>query len=232
MTELTSAVREAQADADRRFGAGPVQPWEPPPVLSEATQRRIAAVALACLLTTALLVALAVAKTAPAPASGAAPADPPPSRDAPAEGEITDHAAPLPAPPLPDVTPALALERQGAEWHLSAQGAARHEVVHRLAQASGATLYGSTDAVLGARPVQLQWQGCSLAQLWPLVLGPELNFALRCRRERCEVWLLGPARPAASPIALSRSSPPFETPSLPMPLSFSGTEGEGQPIRD
>ncbi|TXC62041.1 hypothetical protein FSC37_22875 [Piscinibacter aquaticus] len=228
MTELTSAVREAQADADRRFGDGPVQPWEPPPVLSEATRRRLAVVAVASVLATALLVAIAVAKATPA--AEPMPRDPlPPLADAPADDDA-GPAPPSPVPSMPAAAPSLALERQGADWQLSARGVARDEVVQRLAEASGATLHGWPDAAAGARPVQLHWQGRSLAQLWPIVLGPELNFALQCRRERCDVWILGAVRPAPAAIAPSPPSASFEPPALPLPMP--GADEDNTPIRD
>lgn len=230
MTELTSAVREAQADADRRFGDGPVQPWEPPPVLSDATRRRLAVVALASLLATALLVAIAMANAAPSveavPAEPATPAPAAVTEDAFSEEE---EALPV-ATSTPEAAPSFALERRGPEWHLSAQGAARQEVVERLAQASGATLHGSPDALAAARPVQLQWQGRSLAQLWPRVLGPELNFALQCRRERCEVWILGTAGEGARSIAPPLPSLAIEMPTLPLPMP--GMDQDSLPIRD
>jgi hypothetical protein len=229
MTELTSAVREAQADADRRFGDGPVQPWEPPPVLSESTRRRLAVVAAASLLATALLVAIAVAKTAPAvevaPAQRYQPASATTTDD-----DVPEEEAPPPAPSTTLRAPSLALGRRGAEWHLSAQGAARHDVVQRLAEASGSTLHGSPDAVVSARPVQLQWRGRSLAQLWPLVLAPELNFALQCRRDRCDVWILGASRAAPASIAPLLPSPAIEPPALAMPIPM--PDQDDAPVRD
>lgn len=233
MTELTSAVREAQADADRRFGDGPVPPWEPPPVLSATTRRRLAAVALASALATALLVAMAVAKTGPAAEAAPAASMPPVPAVAPHEDEDQEPAndetppAPVPSPAAPS---GVELERRGALWHLSAQGAERHAVLMRLAEASGSTLHGTPDAVASTRPVHLHWQGRSLAQLWPLVLGPELNFALQCRRERCEVWILGAARPGAAPIVPALPSPAVEPPALPLPMP--GMEQDNVPIRD
>ncbi len=227
MTELTSAVREAQADADRRFGDGPVQPWEPPPVLSASTRRRLAAVAMASLLGTALLVAIAVAKTAPAVVDP--PAEPvPPVSDALADRERAEEDVPPVVIPPTAAAPRFDLERRGAEWRFSARGAARHDVLQRLAEASGSTIHASPLAVDETRPVQLQWQGRSLAQLWPLVLGPELNFALQCRRDQCEVWILGTARPGTSPTTPSPPSPTWDVPALPVP----GTDQDSPPIRD
>lgn len=229
MTELTSAVREAQADADRRFGDGPVQPWEPPPVLSESTRRRLAVVALASALATAVLVAIAVAKTAP-------PVDPLPVQPLPSapeavfDDDVPQQDAP-PSGPAPVISaPSFALERRGAHWHLSSQGLERQSVMQRLAEASGATLHGWPDAAAASRPVQLQWQGRSLAQLWPLVLGPELNFALQCRGERCEVWILAPARPGAAPMVSSLPSVSLEPAVLPLPMP--GLDQDSVPIRD
>ncbi len=229
MTELTSAVREAQADADRRFGDGPVQPWEPPPALSDATRRRLAVVAVASVLATALLVAIAVAKATPAAEPAPMDAVPAPLAEAPTDDGAED-ALPPPAPTAPVVAPSLALERRGADWHLSARGVVRNDVVQRLAEASGATLHGWPDAAVGARPVQLHWQGRSLAQLWPIVLGPELNFALQCRRERCDVWILGAVRPGPAAFTPPLPSASFDTPALPLPMPGAGEDNT--PIRD
>lgn len=234
MSELTSAVREAQADADRRFGDGPVQPWEPPPVLGPATRRRLAIAAMASLLATALLVAMAVARTTP-PAAQPAPADAsePVLPLLPDEEPLERDDEPGPRPGETMVAARLSLERDGAEWHLSATDASRLEVAQRLAEASGSSLRGTPDALRGIRPLQLQWQGRSLAQLWPLVLGPELNFALQCRRERCEVWILGPASSTSSPVA--SANPPsltVEPPSLAMPMPVPMADDDLAPGRD
>lgn len=228
MTELTSAVREAQADADRRFGDGPVQPWEPPPVLSETTRRRLAVVAVASVLATALLVAIAVAQATPAAEPMPRDPLPLPLADAPADDDTEE--APPPVPSAPAAAPVLSLERHGADWHLSARGVVRDDVVQRLAEASGATLHGWPDAAAGARPLQLHWQGRSLAQLWPIVLGPELNFALQCRRERCDVWILGAVRADSAAIAPSLPSASFEPPAPPLPMP--GADEDNTPIRD
>lgn len=228
MSELTSAVRAAQADADRRFGDGPVQPWEPPPVLSGATRRRLAITAITSLLATALLVAMAVARTTPpaappllAVASG--PVLPPPLDEEPPERDDAFS-------PRPGETAAagqFSLERRGAEWRLSATEASRLDVAHRLAEASGSALRGSPDSMRQLRPLQLQWQGRSLAQLWPRVLGPELNFALQCQRARCEVWILGPARSTVPATTLAaRPSQDAEPTSLPMPLPMPVPAGD------
>lgn len=226
MTELTAAVREAQADADRRFGDGPVQPWEPPPVLSESTRRRLAIVALASLLATALLLAMAVAKTAAVPA--AAPVEPAqPSIETPVDDEmhdeLRDDGGDEAAPPLPEPAeaPGLALERHGAEWRLSAQGAPRHEVLRRLVEASGSRLHGAPETLADARPVQLHWQGRALAPVWPLVLGHDLSYALQCRSDRCQVWILGRAGAAVPSPAAGVMLPGAQDPSssgLPMPM--------------
>lgn len=238
MTELTSAVRAAQADAERRFGEGPAQAWEPPPVLTEATRRRLAVVAVTSLLATALLVAVAVART-PTPvaqvepgraieAASPSPADEQPPADADeGEGEGDE-----PGTRARDATtsPHLSLERHGAEWRLSATDASRLDVAQRLAEASGSALRGSPDSMRQLRPLQLQWQGRSLAQLWPRVLGPELNFALQCRRERCEVWILGPAGAAVAATAwAARPSQVDEPASLPMPVPMpAGDDDDAQ----
>ncbi|MGD9835643.1 MAG: hypothetical protein AB7U92_23075 [Piscinibacter sp.] len=237
-------MREAQADADRRFGDGPVQPWEPPPVLSESTRRRLAIVALASLLATALLVAMAVAKTAAAPAT--APAEPArPAVDGPVGDTMQDEThddgddgGDVAAPPVPAPAEAtgLALERHGAEWRLSAQGAPRHEVLHRLVEASGSRLHAAPETLADARPVRLHWQGPALAPVWPLVLGHDLSYALQCRRDRCEVWILGRAGvavPSAAAGAMLPLAQDLPSPGLPMPMPIPMVDDEDtSPDRD
>lgn len=220
MTELTAAVREAQADADRRFGNGPVQPWEPPPVLSDATRRRLAIVAVASLLATALLVAMAVARTAPA--AEAASVEPllPLVPTTPADGEEGHDEAADRAEPVRAEVSSLALDRHGAEWQLSARGAPRLEVMRLLAEASGSRLHGSPDAWARARVLHLQWRGRSLAHAWPLVLGNDVSYALQCGRDRCEVWVLGPASADSQQVAAGATflAQEADQPSLPMPI--------------
>lgn len=233
MTELTAAVREAQADADRRFGDGPVQPWEPPPVLSDATRKRLAIVALASLLATALLVAMAVASSAPAAEATSvepllAPVRMPVDGDE-GDGDAVDRPE---AEPAPVEASSLALERHGSDWRLSAQGAPRLEVIRLLAEASGSRLHGSPDAWASARVLHLQWRGRALAQAWPLVLGADLSYALQCGRDRCEVWVLGPASADSQQVA---AGAPFlaqeaEQPSLPMPMPMA--DEDSSPDRD
>lgn len=234
MTELTAAVREAQADADRRFGNGPVQRWEPPPVLSDATRRRLAVVAVASLLAAALFVAMAVARTAPA--AEAASVEPllPLVPITPADGEeghdeVADRAEPVRA----EVS-SLVLDRHGAEWQLSAQAAPRLEVIRLLAEASGSRLHGSPDAWAGARALHLQWRGRSLAQAWPLVLGADVSYALQCGRDRCEVWVLGPAGADSQRVAARAPSfaPEAGQPSLPMPMPIPMADEDTSPDRD
>ena len=237
MTELTCAVRAAQADADRRFGDGPVPPWQPPPVLGESAARRMAGVAVGSLLATALLVAFAVSRIAPdAESDPVVPISPALATTADDARPAEDSLAPVPtqtvSPAAPVAGQRLSLERRGAEWHLWSQGAARKDVIQRLAEASGATLHGGPDAAAGARPVQLRWQGRSLAQLWPLVLGPELSFALQCRRERCAVWILAAARAGAATNTPHVPSPAFEPVVLPLPMPMPGADQDGGPIRD
>lgn len=219
MTELTAAVREAQADADRRFGHGPVQPWEPPPVLSDATRRRLAIVAAASLLATALLVALAVARTAPAAeAASVEPLLPPVPTPVDAD-EVDEEDSDRPEPAPADAS-SLALDRHGAEWQLSAQAAPRLEVIRLLAEASGSRLHGSPDAWARARVLHLQWRGRSLAHAWPLVLGNDVSYALQCGRDRCEVWVLGPASADSQQVAAAATflAQEADQPSLPMPI--------------
>jgi len=234
MSELTAAVREAQADADRRFGAGPVQPWEPPPVLSESTRRRLAIVAVASLLVTALLVALAVARTAPvAEAASVEPLLPPVPMpvDADEVDEVDEEAIDRPEPAQAEAS-SLALDRHGAEWQLTAQGAPRLEAIRVLAEASGARLHGSPDAWASARALHLQWRGRSLAQAWPLVLGADVSYALQCGRDRCEVWVLGPVRADSQRMAAGAPSfaPDAGQPSLPMPIPMA--DEDTSPDRD
>lgn len=236
MTELTSAVRAAQADAERRFGEGPAPAWEPPPVLTEATRQRLAVVAVASLLATALLVAVAVART-PTPVAQVEPgraveaASPSPAdEEPPADAEDDQGDEPGARARGAAASPHLSLERHGAEWRLSATDASRLDVAQRLAEASSSALRGSPESMRQLRPLQLQWQGHSLAQLWPRVLGPELNFALQCRRERCEVWILGPAGAAVAATARAvRPSQVDEPASLPMPVPMPAGDDDDAP---
>jgi hypothetical protein len=217
MSELADAVRAAQTQAERHFGDGPVTPWEAPSSPARASRPKPGWAAGAVLPSMIGLIAMAMAgarQSEPAgvvvePALALEPAaSSRPSEEAPG----FDDAAPSVVEPA-----SMQLGRVGATWHLDARGVSRLEAAQRLAEASGSTLHGSLEALAGARPLHLQWQGRSLAEAWSRLLGSELNYALQCRAERCQAWIVGTAGTVA-PTAVPAAGPvsPNE-PLLPMP---------------
>jgi hypothetical protein len=80
--------------------------------------------------------------------------------------------------------------------------ASRHEAVLELAALSGSEMPGGADALRLARPLDLQWEGRSLASAWRAVIGNEASYALQCRRDRCTAWIVDPD-PALKPSAIA-----------------------------
>lgn len=200
MSELTVALREALDDAERRFGDGPAPAWEAPSSLGTTARRRLVIAACAALVAMALLVTLAVARSRSAPDGSVASVHA--DIDVPADMASEDEEIALPGPlgtgSRPEASlPSLELERHGVEWRLTARGVTRAEVARRLAEASGSALHGDKDALALSAPAEVRWQGRSLSQAWPQVLGPDLSYALQCRRDRCEVWIAGSIRRAS-----------------------------------
>lgn len=200
MSELTVALQEALDDAERRFGDGPAPAWEAPSSLGSTARRRLVIAACAALVAMALLVTLAMARSRSAPDESVASLQA--DIDVPADATSEDEEIVLPGPlrtvSRPEASlPSLELERHGVEWRLTARGVTRADVARRLAEASGSALHGDTDALALSAPADLRWQGRSLSQAWPQVLGPDLSYALQCRRDRCEVWIAGSIRPAS-----------------------------------
>jgi hypothetical protein len=210
---LSQVHAQAQVEALRRFGDGPAVPWQPPVAVRPAVRRALMALAAGAVIaasTWALRPAQASADAADT-SSLAAPA----RVDVALEDDIVDaEPAPIPGTPAP-VTPdrqdvdsgMLVVERAGATWHIDAAKASRLDVARRLAELSGSPLLGATELIARARPLDLRWQGRDLSDAWQAVLGPELNYALQCRRDRCQAWIVAAAEPGASLPPLSAPPP-------------------------
>jgi hypothetical protein len=181
---------QAQAEAERFFGAGPIADWHAPapPACSSRWPLWLAAAS-----------GLAAAALVIGPGGWARDDDRVPAASAlgdPADDLIdTPPAAQLPTLPVEKTSQALAsptlnITRRGAEWRIEALGVSRLEAAQRLAQASGSPLLGDTASLAAARPLHLSWQGRSAAGAWQAVLGPEVSFATQCSAARCRVWIL------------------------------------------
>jgi hypothetical protein len=222
-TEALSQVHaQAQLEALRRFGDGPATPWQPDvPVRGLVLRSLLVIAAGAAIAATAWALApsdpdVADAPTASAPESARIEAS---VQD---EDIVDADPAPMPGAPLPtsparqDVGPAsLVVERAGAGWRIDAAHASRLDAARRLAQLSGSPLLGATELIAGTRPLDLRWQGRDLAGAWQAVLGPELNYLLQCRRDRCQAWIVAAAEPGANqPLT---SPPPVMTQAVDTP---------------
>jgi hypothetical protein len=199
---------QAQAEAERFFGAGPIADWHAPATPAAPRRWPLWLAAASGLVVAALLVSL----------NGWA-SDDDAEPEWPATGDPADDLIDTPAttqPPKPSVAkttaePTLNITRHGREWRIEAIGVSRLEAAQRLAQASGSPLLGNTEPLAAARPLHLSWQGRGAANAWQAVLGPELSFAAQCGAMRCRVWLLGTSTSGPAPMpALHR--PPTVTP--------------------
>lgn len=197
---LSQVHAQAQIEALRRFGDGPATPWRP-----ELPLRAVALRVLPVTAAIAAITAIAAAAWAFAPSGADADAAPvaiaaePEHADAAADDDIVDV--------LPVTTPTrqalgqatLVVERTGASWRIDASHALRLDAARRLAELSGSPLLGATELLAASRPLDLRWQGRDLADAWKAVLGPDLNYALQCRRDRCQAWIVAAAERGANP---------------------------------
>lgn len=217
---LSQVHARAQIEALKRFGDGPAIAWQPSVAVRPAARRVL--LALGTVVTAAAVAASAWAlRPTPLVADAADRVSP----AAPTRGDATQdddiaaaEPAPIPSPRSPvlparqDVVPAtLVVERAGASWRIAAANASRLDAARRLAELSESPLLGATGLIAGARPLDLHWQGRDLAGAWQAVLGPELNYALQCRRDRCRAWILATAEPGAKP-PLPSPAPAVESP--------------------
>ncbi len=201
---LARVQAQAQSEALRLFGDGPAVPWQAPvPVRPAVPRALLAMVAAAAVAATTW--ALGGSQPTVEGARMAIAAGPGPV-EATQDDDIVD-ADPVPIPSVPsaglaprqDARPAsLVVERAGATWHIAAANVSRLDAARRLAALSGSPLLGATELIAGTRPLDLRWQGRDLAGAWQAVLGPDLNFALQCRRDRCQAWIVAAAEPGAN----------------------------------
>ncbi len=208
---LSQVHAQAQIEALRRFGDGPATPWRPDLPLRAIARRMLplpaAFAAIAAIAVTAWAFASSGADTDAAPTAAA---DEPAHIDAVADDDIVD-ASPVPTPSLQSPGPAtLVVERAGTRWRIDADHASRLEAARRLSELSGSPLLGATELLAGTRPLDLRWQGRDLAGAWQAVLGPDLNYALQCRRDRCQAWIVAAAEAGANP-SLPSAPPPVVT---------------------
>lgn len=191
--ELRSACAAAQAQAEAHFGEGPPPLWEPTqePHVSGRLPRLyalMAGVLLAGAVAGWLIGGEAAASSAPSSTHPSVTLSEAATSEA--DVEHVPSVAEVAASPAP-VT--LFVGRSDRLWSLDAQGASRMEAARQLALQSGSTLHGSVDLLAQAPPLTLRWQGRSLAQAWAQVLGADLNYALQCRRDGCEAWIVAAA---------------------------------------
>jgi hypothetical protein len=210
---LSQVHAQAQLEALRLFGDGPATPWQPDVPVPALLLRGLLVIAAGT-----AIAATAWAFAASDPDAGDAPtasvAEPARIDTAAQDEDIVDaEPSPMPGTPLPptparqDVQPAaLVIERAGTGWRIDASHAPRLDAARRLARLSGSPLLGATELIAGTQPLDLRWQGRDLADAWQAVLGPDLNYALQCRRDRCQAWIVAAAEPGAKlPLP---SSPP------------------------
>lgn len=209
---------QAQAEAERFFGDGPVASWQPPAASGKPGwwRRTVWLAAAGCIAVAAGIGAVAGAggwtgadEAQPQPPVASDPADDIVD-EPPMQQPVTARAGEA-APRLLS-SPTLSITRRGAEWRIEAVGVSRLAAAQRLAQASGSPLLGNTATLAGARPLDLRWQGRNAAGAWRAVLGPEVNFAMQCGAARCRVWIIETgAQEQASPTMLrvpAVASPP------------------------
>jgi hypothetical protein len=208
---LSQVHAQALIEAQRRFGDGPATPWQP-----DMPRRAVALRGLGVMAAGVAIAATAWA-FAPLDADADADADAAPTAiaaeparvDAAADDDIVDEQRlPVPAQRAPGQA-TLVVERAGTRWRIDAAHASRLDAARRLSQLSGSPLLGATGLLAGTRPLDLRWQGRDLAGAWKAVLGPDLNYALQCRHDRCRAWIVAAAEPGANPPRLS--APPVVT---------------------
>lgn len=214
---LARVHAQAQTEAVRLFGDGPATPWQP-----QVPTRT--AVRWALLVTASAAAAVWVATVAMAPAAVEAMAMPARAghREIPLPSDIVD-AEPAPSAARPEATPSrraresasLVVAHAGATWRIDATRASRLEAAQQLARLSGSPLLGALDLIARTRPLDLRWQGRDLAGAWQEVLGSELNYALQCRRDRCQAWIVSAAVPRVS----DSSTPAARSIAMPAPES-------------
>lgn len=197
---LTVELAPAQADAERRFGAGPPPLWQPTSSRDATTRTRprtiVWAVGALALMTLAAVVFWHSTTTpvSPLAADAQSSADPVPV-DEPDERVLDREQASLPAPR--PATSAFTVIRDGVGWRIDAAGADRLGAAQRLVQLGAGTLHGDLGLLMRSGKLDLRWQGSRLADAWPAVLGGEASYALQCGRTRCAVWLIATGAPAA-----------------------------------
>lgn len=209
---LSQVHARAQIEALRLFGDGPAPPWQQDVPVRSVVLRALLAIATGAAIA-ATAWALAPTESPPGDAHAASPTES--ARADVAQADDIVDADPVPiaptttagAPARQDLAPVtLVVERDGATWRIAAANASRLDAARRLAQLSGSPLLGDTELIAGTRPLDLRWQGRDLAGAWKAVLGPDLNYALQCRRDRCQALIVSAAEPGAKlPLP---SSPP------------------------
>lgn len=198
---LRAACSDAAAAAEARFGDGLPPAWEPAARLRLPPLRRKFCIAGSGVAVALALLAWAlnshVADVPPAPSGAAVPSiiEGRPSAEV-AEGAGPARVAQAKSPPA---TTDLLVDRRGRLWQIEAAGASRLDAARLLAEQSGSTLHGSTELLSRAAPLSVRWQGRSLAQAWQQVLGTDVSYALQCRRDVCEAWIVAASTQHASP---------------------------------
>lgn len=128
--------------------------------------------------------------------------------------QMSQQDAALPATPAPsgvaDADPAarVKISAQGASIRIEAHTASRWQAALQLAALTRTTVLEQPLALKDTRPLTVQWHGEDPAAAWAVLLDGEINYALRCGREGCLLWLLPATKPAA-PLSASAGQVPL-----------------------
>ena len=185
---LSALHAQAQADASRFFGDAPSATWHATanlPALAHPGRWRVACAIAVCFV--AVLVAMLIARSAPAKVLPPPPASP--------AGDVVDDPRAELVLAVPRISVAsspssLNIRREGAWWHIEATAASRLDAARELARLNGLPIRGATALLVDAQGLDLHWKGRDPAAAWRAVLGTEVNYALQCAGGHCTVWII------------------------------------------
>jgi hypothetical protein len=112
------------------------------------------------------------------------------------------------------VAPSLVVAHERGWWRIEAVAASRLEAAQRLASLNGVALRCAAASLARTPALDLHWQGRDAGAAWRALLGPAVNYALRCGARRCQAWIVGGNAPAAAPATTTFRAPGTD-PSVP-----------------